>query len=373
MPALSANHLDHNYSAWAEIDLSALRHNVALAQSLAPQSQLMAMVKANAYGHGLIECGTAIAEQAAALAVARLDEALNLRQAGVQAPLIVMSTHWTEDLLQTAQEHDLDLVIGSRQAFDELIAARLKRPLNIWLKHDSGKHRMGLDDPDFKLAIQTLSGHQNVKQLRLMTHLATADEACDPMTASQIERFDGCRQEGSSLQASIANSAALIRYPQSHRDWVRPGIMLYGCDPRETELQNNQPIDLHPVMSLYARVLRVQRVDAGESVGYGATWRAEKASVIATLGIGYGDGYPRQLSSGTPVQFAGGIAPLAGRVSMDLISVDVTAMTQPPEVGDIACLWGQDIKAEAIAERASTIAYHLLTGITARVPRFFNG
>lgn len=376
MAGLSAQHLRHNYSAWAEIDLSALRHNVNLAQSLAPNSQLMAMVKANAYGHGLEECAGAIEQHVGALAVARLDEALSLRQAGIKSPLVLMSTHWTDDLLQAALAHELQLVIGARQQLD-MLDVFLKtsspaKPFSIWLKHDSGMHRMGLNDRDFQIAIDTFSKHKAIEPLRLMTHLATADELNDPMTASQIQRFDRYSQGATeAIQTSIANSAAVIRYPQAHRDWVRPGIMLYGCDPRDVELLKTQPLNLQAVMSLYARVLRVQQIEAGESVGYGATWRADKSSLIATLGIGYGDGYPRQLGNGTPVQFAGGIAPLAGRVSMDLISVDVTGLAQPPQAGDIACLWGQSIKAETIADRASTIPYHLLTGVTARVPRFF--
>lgn len=373
MPGVHANHQHHNYSAWAEINLDALRHNLNVVRGLAPHSRVMTMIKANAYGHGLIECARAIGPEASALAVARLDEALALRDANINRDLVLMSTHWTPLLLEAACEHDIQLVIGSREQVAMLQEQPLRRPLSIWLKQDSGMHRMGLNKTDFSAAIQALSKHPQVKQLRLMTHLATADEAGDTMSADQIRQFDdGAQAAPEDLEASIANSAAIIRYPEAHRDWVRPGIMLYGCDPRDSSLLTDHPIDLKPVMSLYSRVLRVDDIASGESVGYGATWRATKPSRIATLGIGYGDGYPRQLASGTPVQFGGGIAPLAGRVSMDLISVDVTELDTTPEVGDIACLWGQAIRAEAIAARASTIAYHLLTGITARVPRIYS-
>lgn len=373
MSGLSAKQQTHNYSAWAEIDLLALRHNLRRVQSLAPHSRVMAMVKANAYGHGLVECAAAIEQDAAALAVARLDEALSLRQAGLKQPLVLMSTHWTSDVLLAAQEHDIQLVIGSSEQLKIITDRVLPDPLTLWLKHDSGMHRMGLNDVDFQSAIRSLSTHGNIKQLRLMTHLATADELDDPTSTTQVSCFDrSWRASGKALETSIANSAAVIRYPHTHRDWVRPGIMLYGCDPRAPQLIEAEPLALQAVMSLYARVLRVQHIKSGESVGYGATWRADKPSLIATLGIGYGDGYPRQLGNGTPVQFEGGVAPLAGRVSMDLITVDVTTMSRPPQAGDVACLWGEQIKAEAIAERASTIAYHLLTGITPRVPRFYN-
>lgn len=343
------------------INLAAIRHNLAQVRRLCPDSRIMAMIKADGYGHGLLATARAVAA-ADGLAVARLEEALQLRHAGIRQRVLLLGT-WLD-------QHDLE--VCCRQAFDvvihdeasaQLVLARNDWPgsLRIWLKLDSGMHRLGLPPDSFQRVREQLRRHPQVSELVEMMHFSCADEPASDETGRQLRCFNAVHDPA--LPASVANSAALIRLPECRTGWVRPGIMLYGDNPLP-----GTDVDLRPAMRFTARVLAVREIGPGEAVGYGVSWRAGRASRIATVGVGYGDGYPRHAASGTPVRIGGRRAPLAGRVSMDSITVDVTDIP-PVAVGDVAELWGEQQPVAEVADYAGTISYELLTGVNARVPR----
>lgn len=350
-------------TAWADIDLAALTHNLSTVRALAPRSRVVTMIKADAYGHGLIPVASAIAPKADKLGVARFEEAELLRAQGIETPLLLMGTLLDAAKLRWCAANDTAVAIHSASQLALLHETPLSQPLEIWLKADTGMNRLGLDSREFARALTTL-GNDSRYRLKTMTHFSSADESGNDFTDTQIQRFLQQTKEASHFERSLANSAGIIAWPQSHADWVRPGIMLYGDNPRP-----DISIHLKPVMSLRARVISIKNVAAGESVGYGATWTATQPCRIAALGIGYGDGYPRQVQNGCPVVINGQRFPLAGRVSMDICSVDITKATTDIAIGDVATLWGDGIAAAEIARQAGTISYHLFTGITHRVPR----
>jgi len=348
----------------ALIDLSALRHNLAVVRQLCPTSRVMAMVKANAYGHGLLPVARALAD-ADALAVARLEEALALRDAGIDQRLLVLGTLLDETDLRLCSARCIDVTVHDL-ATVERIAALIDAPLRVWLKLDGGMHRLGLQPDEFRAAEQRLRAAPGILELGHMMHFSSADEPGAAATEQQLRRFEAAHA-GSPAPVSIANSAALIGRPETRADWVRPGIMLYGDNP----LANSHPLPLRPVMSLRARVLALRRIEAGEAVGYNGVWRSERGSLIATLGVGYGDGYPRHAPNGTPVWINGQLAPLAGRVSMDTITVDVSACGNIA-VGMEAELWGTQLAAAEVARRAGTISYELFTALADRVTKDYS-
>ncbi len=345
----------------ALIDLGALRHNLSVVRSLCPHSRVMAMVKADAYGHGLLPVAQAL-RSADGLAVARLEEALQLRRAGISQPLLLLGSLLDAGDLEICASERIDVEVHD-EATAELVCRRRGSPLNVWLKLDSGMHRLGLDPAAFRTTDAWLRRAPAVAEVVHMTHFACADELASSRTAQQFETFRQAHGDSDAM-TSVANSAALIGRPEARGDWVRPGIMLYGDNP----LADSHPLPLQPVMTLCARVLAIREIDVDEAVGYGARWSSERPSRIATLGIGYGDGYPRHAESGTPVLLNGRRAPLAGRVSMDSITVDVTDIDDV-RVGDEAILWGEGLPAAEVARHADTISYELFTSIGSRVSR----
>ncbi len=352
-------------TAWADIDLAALRHNIVVVRRLAPRSKLLALVKADAYGHGILGCTAAIANLVDGFAVARIQEAIDLRQSGYHGRVVLFGTLLRSSDIELCDRHSIEPQIHTPAMAARIAKADLSKPLNCWLHLDSGMHRLGLSEDEFKAAHRLLSGARACDELLLMTHFACADEPANQLTNKQFDRFRAVTDAHAASQRSTANSAAIISRPDTHLDWVRPGIMLYGDNP----LAATHPADLRPVMTLKSRVTAIRRVAAGESVGYGAAWIADRESTIATIGIGYGDGYPRQVGNGTPVYIGGERLPIAGRVSMDSVTVDVTAASRALDVGEEVELWGKNIPVSEIAARADTISYHLLTGVTGRVVR----
>lgn len=346
----------------ALIDLSAFCHNYRLAKRFAAPARAWAVIKANGYGHGAIALAQALPE-ADGFAVASLEEALELREAGITQPILLLGGFFTVPELDDIARWQLDAVIHSPEQLALLASARLSEPLKLWLKLDTGMHRLGLNQQQLNQAIGPLQGARH--RLHLMTHLACADEPGCDATARQLQCFRAMTA-GLSWPASLANSAGLIAWPDTRADWVRPGIMLYGSSPFVDE----HPIqaELQPVMMLSSRIVAIRDVASGEAVGYGQTWRAERPSRIGTVAVGYGDGYPRHAPSGTPVLVGGRRTTLVGRVSMDSIGID---LTDRPEVcvGDEVILWGQGLDINEIARAAGTISYELLTGVSARVPR----
>ena len=371
-------------SVRAYINLAALRHNASIAQSMAPNAKLIAVIKANAYGHGIIDTATALSSVSHGFAVARIDEALMLRDNGFKQMIIVMSPALSPDTLQLCAEHQLTAVIHSNQSID---LNSLPSHLDYWLKVDSGMHRLGLSIESLSAVLKKTNSRS--KPTTLMSHFSNAESKDESTNQSQMQCFKSAltqRKGKADYQLSLSNSAALLRHNNAanYQQWqsaqldnypvadeyIRPGIMLYGADPLEEA--NSASQSLFPVMTLAAPILAIRTIKTGETVGYNGNWQAKRESVIATIGIGYGDGYPRHAPNGTPVIINGQRAPLTGNVSMDTISVDITDIVSQGvhvEPGDSAELWGENLAANEIAQLSETIAYELFTGISQRVAR----
>jgi alanine racemase len=348
----------------ATIDIGALRDNLAVLRRLAPQPRLMAVIKANAYGHGLVAVARAL-ESADALAVARLGEALNLREAGIGGRIVLLEGVLDREQLEAAAAADLELFVHCAEQVRLLTNAPAAVRCKIWLKLDSGMNRLGFKGDAFRAAHATLSALSCVQQpVNLCTHLSCADSPDMPTTAEQLMVF-GAATRSLPGERSLGNSAALLSFPDSHADWVRPGLALYGISPFRGATGADH--GLRPVMTFGARVIALKDLAEGEQVGYGADWSATRPTRLAIVSVGYGDGYPRSAASGTPVLVKGERAGLAGRVSMDMLAVDVTEARRPVNVGDPVVLWGEGLPVEEIALWAETIPYTLVCGISQRV------
>lgn len=344
----------------ARIRLDALRHNLRVVRRHCARSRVIAMVKANAYGHGLLPVARALGD-ADALGVAVIDEAVALRDGGVAKPVVILEGVFSAAELRTAAEHGFSVVVHHREQLELLRHTPVSRPLDVWLKLETGMHRLGLVATVAEAAIPDLKSRSH--SLGVMTHFACADEPSNPMTKAQLDALVAFARKHH-LPASAANSGAIVATPAAHLDSVRPGIMLYGGTPLAGKAAFE--FDLQPVMTLSARVIAVNDVPRGEGVGYGVTWHAPRDSRIAVVGAGYGDGYPRHAMPGAPVRIGSQLVPMVGRVSMDMITVDVTAHPEI-RVGDEAVLWGEELSADVIARHASTISYELFCRLTSRV------
>jgi alanine racemase len=354
----------------ALIDTAALRHNLGTIRAYAPGAKVMAVVKANAYGHGLVSTALALAD-ADAFAVARLEEGIVLRSAGVRAPIVLLEGVFSAEQLAEAAHHGFELVVHDPLQLKLLEAHRGPERFIVWIKVDTGMNRLGFRPEAFPDALARLRALTvPALELRLMTHLARADERDTWMTREQVATFDrtiGAAGLGGQnrLATSIGNSAGILGWPNAHGDWVRPGLALYGVSPFAGDTADKH--GLKPVMTLETTVITVREVKQNETVGYACAWRAERDSSIAILAAGYGDGLPRHLENGTPVHIAGARYPLVGRVSMDMIAVDVTGAAKIV-TGNKAVIWGQGLAVEEIARHADTIPYELLCGVSQRVP-----
>lgn len=348
----------------AQIDLAALRHNLQKVRELAPGSRVFAVIKANAYGHGVARVVPYL-QDADGLAVARVDEAVRLRQSGVSLPLLVLEGFFGPDELDAAARYALQVAVHQPEQLALLRQRQLAEPLVCWLKVDSGMHRLGFQPDDVVAAWQALQEIPAVAdEVRLMTHLSSADDLNDPTTQAQITTFRHFAEQFDSA-CSIANSAGIISWPTARSDWVRPGIMLYGASPMTG--QSGDQIGLKPVMTLHSRLIAVNHFAKGSPVGYSGIWTCPEAMSVGVVAAGYGDGYPRHAPSGTPVLLNGRRVPLIGRVSMDMLTVDLRS--QPAaRPGDPVTLWGAGLPAEEVATSSGTIAYELFCGVTQRVP-----
>lgn len=348
----------------ATVDTAALGHNLQAVRRWAPRSRVMAVVKANAYGHGLVAVARAL-QAADSFAVARVDEGLTLRNAGIDKRTVLLEGVFDREQLDAAATAGFDLVVHTVEQIELLRAVRAGTNFNVWLKLDSGMNRLGFKGPSFDAALLALSALPGVKSpVNLFTHLACADSPEPSATTNQLARF---AQATNSLsgERSIANSAGMLNFPQAQADWVRPGLLLYGVSPFAGSIGADH--GLRPVMTLHSRVIALKDLAAGEHVGYGGDWTARRPTRLAVAAVGYGDGYPRGLAEGSPVLVNGERAPLAGRVSMDMIGIDVTDLKRLPRVGDPVILWGSGLPVEEIAVWADTIPYELLCGISQRV------
>ncbi len=347
----------------AVIDLSALRHNLRRAAELAPESRLYAVIKANAYGHGLLRVARAL-DTADALAVARVEEAVQLRKAGIDQPILVLEGFFTSDELKAASHFQLEVAIQQPEQLELLSTHPVSEPITCWLKIDTGMHRLGFQPDAVDSAWAFLNSHPSVsKGVRVMTHLSSGDDLSDPATQAQLNSFQRC-SDRFNTGTSIANSAGIIGWPGSRTDWVRPGIMLYGASPMlgRTGLDEG----LRPVMTLKSRIIAINTFSKGSPIGYSGSWICPETMRVAVVAAGYGDGYPRHAPSDTPVLLNQKRVPLIGRVSMDMLNLDLRSQPDA-QVGDEVILWGEGLPAEEIAGRAGTIAYELFCGVTQRV------
>jgi len=351
-------------AASVELNATALLHNAKKAREYAPNSKLIAVIKANAYGHGALKVAQILESEVDAFAVARLAEGLALREAGIKARIVVLQGFTQADELVLFQLHCLDAVVHAAYQVELLENASLTGAITAWLKIDSGMNRLGIHPAEFKALFARLRKCSFVAdEIKFITHFASADDRLDNKTKQQ----EACFLATISAEVgekSAANSAAIIAFPATHYDWNRAGLMLYGASPILNESADS--LGLSPVMSFYARVIAIKLVKKGESVGYGGSWIAARDSLIGVVSAGYGDGYPRNVAMNTPVLINEQRFSLVGRVSMDALTVDLTGC-QTVTVGDKVTLWGEDLAIEEIAEKANTIAYTLLCGITSRV------
>ena len=349
----------------ATIDTGALRHNLQVIRRFAPKSRVMAVIKANAYGHGLIIAALALDAAADAFAVARVDEGLALREAGIKTPIVLLEGVLDAEQLNAAAAADFELVVHTPEQIELLLASPGGVRFKVWLKLDSGMNRLGFKGEAFRSAHTALNqAHVLKAPINLITHLASADMPELPSTAEQLMVFAAATRALPG-ERSIASSAALIGFPDSQADWVRPGLCLYGASPFRGSTGADH--GLRPVMTLRSRVIAVKDLVVGDQVGYGGDWTATRPTRLAIAAVGYGDGYPRSASSGTPVLVNGEHAALAGRVSMDMIAIDTTDVKRAPTVGDPVVLWGEGLPVEEVAVWAETMPYTLLCGINRRV------
>ncbi len=360
-------------TAVAVIHTAAIRHNLARLKTAAAGCPVLAVIKANAYGHGLAQIAKLLGD-ADALGVARVAEGVRLRDAGVAQRIVVLEGCSSAAELQAAIRHRLDIVIHDQAHFGLLAAASEEAAVTAWLKIDTGMGRLGFAPEEARDCLQRLAGLPVVRdEVAVMTHLACSDDPDSPVTMEQLRRFGAAIGQYAG-DVSVANSAGVLLWPQtfersldldySGNNWVRPGLALFGASPIRGK--SARDLGLLPAMSFETRLIAVKTIKRGTSVGYGGKWRAARDTVIGVAAVGYGDGYPRHLKSGTPVLVNGRRVALIGRVSMDMISLDLTDVPVAA-VGDPVVLWGRHLPIEEIAARAGTIPYELMCGIAERV------
>jgi alanine racemase len=356
-------------ATYAVVNLDAAQHNLRMVREHAPDARIMAVIKANGYGHGLVRISQALAD-ADAFAVARVDEGIYLRNAGIQQRITVLEGFTFDEELDKLLYYGLDSVVHSFIQLEILEKRTEIEKIAVWLKLDTGMNRLGFKTEEFDNAYRRLSQCKIVRgPCNLMTHLANSDSVEDDKTLRQIKLFNETVQSYPG-QRSIANSAGILAWTDAVSDWVRPGIMLYGISPFPD--RTGPQLGLKPIMGLYSRLISVKPLKQGETVGYGTGWVCQKPTTLGVVAIGYGDGYPRYAETGTPVLVNGRRVPLIGRVSMDMITVDLE--TQPEaKPGDPVCLWGKELPVEEIALHAGTIPYTLVCGITQRVQIIVDG
>lgn len=348
----------------ALIDIKALRANLQRVRACAPAARVLAVIKANGYGHGLIRSAESLHE-ADAFGVASVEEGVVLREAGIAHPIVLLEGFFDAGELPEIARHRLSIVVHDERQLRALERADPSRPLTVWLKVDTGMHRLGFPPERARDAYRRLQACASVApRIRLMTHLARAEERDAPATDRQAALFHEAT-EGLQGERSIANSAAILHWPQSHADWVRPGLMLYGASPFPDTVARQE--GLRPAMSFLSRIIAVNRLRRGDAVSYGGLWACPEDMPVGVVAAGYGDGYPRAIAPGTPVWIRGRRAPVIGRVCMDMICIDLRGLDDVA-AGEEVELWGQNLPVEEIARAASTIPYELLCGVAPRVP-----
>ena len=344
----------------ATIDSSALRHNLAVARRHAPRSQVLAVIKANAYGHGRALAAAALA-QADGFGLVELDAAVSLRESGYRQRIVLLEGFFDPSELPVLVRHGLATVVHSPEQVAALDALPRDAKLDVLLKVNTGMNRLGLSPDAYAKARERLGADSRIGSITLMSHFAEADDARGvEWQLERLRRFPG----HDALPLSLANSAAILRYPETHAGWVRPGIMLYGCSPFPG--MTAQASGLKPAMTLESRLIAVQDLRPGEIVGYGGQFRAERAMRVGVVACGYADGYPRHAPNGTPIEVEGKMTGTVGRVSMDLLCVDLTPVPGAA-AGSRVVLWGEGVPVERVAAAAGTVGYQLLSAVAPRV------
>jgi alanine racemase len=343
----------------ALIDCAALRHNLRVVKGRAPRSRIWAVVKANAYGHGLSRVARALAA-ADGLALIELEAAIELRRSGEERPILLLQGVFSEQELSLAAEHEFTIVAHRAEQLAMLERARNSARVPVYLKLNTGMNRLGFGEADFRDAVERL--RRRAGDVTLMTHFADADGKLG--VRWQLDRFQAMTT-GLDLPSSLANSAAILRYPEAHADWVRPGIALYGCSPFPD--QSADQLGLRPVMTLSSELIAVRELRPGDSVGYGCTFIADAPMRIGIVACGYADGYPRHAPTGTPIVVCGKRTRTVGRVAMDMLFADLTAVPEAA-AGSPVTLWGEALPADEVAASAGTVSYELLCALSPRVP-----
>jgi alanine racemase len=345
----------------ARIDLSALKNNFSVARRLAASSRVAAVIKANAYGHGVLRVARALPD-ADAFALLEIEDAVRLREAGIRARILLLEGVFSAAELPLAVRHDFSLVVHTEEQIGWLAELPAGAKLDIFLKFNTGMNRLGFDYRQARNLIRRIRELPCTKGLVVVSHFADAEGRQG--IGAQFEIFQRhVAQAG--LPHSLANSAALLRFPEAHGDWVRPGIMLYGASPLVE--RSARELGLQPVMTLSSKIIAVQQLRKGDTVGYGGIFSAPGDMRIGVVACGYADGYPRHAANGVPVLVEGVRVPMAGRVSMDMLCVDLSAVPHAG-VGSPAVLWGEGLPVEEVATAAGTVSYELLCALAARVP-----
>lgn len=345
----------------ATIRASALAHNLAIARRHAGAAKLWAVVKANGYGHGVLRAAQGLAD-ADGFAVLDFIEALRLRHAGIAKPILMLEGFFEPQDLELVARHGLTPVVHCAEQLEMLRAHPPQAPIDVYLKVNSGMNRLGFALEAVRAAWNSLKALPQVRSVTLMTQYADADGPGG--VAAQLQWFDRLT-EGLEAPRSLGNSAALLRYPEASGDWVRPGIMLYGCSPFSD--RSAESLGLQPAMTLRSEIIGVQQLRPGDRVGYGFSFKAETEMTIGVVACGYADGYPRHAPTGTPVKVGERYTRTVGRVSMDMLCVDLSGVPGAG-FGTPVTLWGEGLSADEVARSAGTLSYQLLCGLAARVP-----
>ncbi len=355
-------------SAYALIRLEHLTHNLNILRSFAPKSKIISVVKADAYGHGLARTAQALA-QTDAFAVACAYEAVELRSASILHPIVCLQGFSNEAELKMIADSNVQPVIHSEHQIKLLQNFKHNQSIQVWLKVDTGMGRLGFPPSKLFSKNEQLKKLKQVSKIRLMTHFANADLLDDDSCEQQLRLFNEATAKIPDCQRSAANSAASLAYSKSHFEWIRPGLCLYGVSPFQVEKAHPDTSDFKPVMSLRAPLISIKPFTQGDHIGYGSTYTCTQDMRVGIAAIGYADGYPRSLETSINVSIHGQLAPLLGRVSMDMVAVDLTDIKA--EIGDDIELWGDDISVSEVASAANTISYDLLCGISGHVHRVY--
>ncbi|MEX2523557.1 MAG: alanine racemase [Gammaproteobacteria bacterium] len=345
------------------INLAALRHNLTRVRELVPDCSIMSVVKADGYGHGLERVARALRDTDS-FGVACIEEAERLRDADIDRPIVLLEGPFSEDELEAIVRRGLDIVVHHDEQIRMLEKSIRSSPIRVWLKVDSGMHRLGFDPEDVSKAWNRLRECDAVdNDIRLMSHLANAGDSASTMVGEQLACFnEACRELDG--RRSMANSAGILHWPDSHYDYVRPGLMLYGVSPMDDDI--GAVHGLRPVMTLESQLISVKHLEKGDPVGYGATWSCPEAMPVGIVAAGYGDGFPRHAGSGTPVNVNGVRSQIVGHASMDMLCVDLRPLPHA-RVGDPVQLWGEQLPVEEVARHAGTIPYELLCDVQTRL------